>query len=121
MSKPIEDENVRVKDYFGTFLESVKRASPEYPDQAAPGGAPADSGSNASSGVGGIDVLTILAPLGRPMALADLMAQLNIGAMHVEGVLTPLVESGLIEVTGDPGSEMVSLTQDGARFTSAAS
>lgn len=121
MSKPSDDENVRVKDYFGTFLESVKRASPEYPDQSPPGGAATDSGSNSSSTVGGIDVLTILAPLGRPMSLPDLMAELNIGAMHVQGVLTPLVDSGLIEVTGDPGSEMVSLTQDGARFTSAAS
>jgi hypothetical protein len=118
----------QVNDYFGTFLESVKQASPEYPDQA-----PASSATTGSTGTGSttgqdvtlaadspVSAITILATLaakGPAMPLAELLGTLGIGSMQAGSILSPLIEAKFVTISGDPGSETVELTEDGARLT----
>jgi hypothetical protein len=112
VSKPSDDDS-QVKDYFGTFLETVKQASPDYPEtsSSAQSGLPTD--------VSAISVLVTLASNGEAMPLTTLLTKLGISALQSGSVLSPLIESKFVSITGAPGSETVALTPDGARLTSA--
>ena len=117
MSKPSQDES-QVKDYFGTFLESVKQASPEYPDES-PDVSSSASAPDTTSSVGGIAVLTALASESSTMPLSKLLDKLQVSVLEMGAILSPLIDSRLIDVTGSPGEEIVSLAPDGIRLTRA--
>jgi predicted transcriptional regulator len=126
-SPPQSQSTSQVNDYFGTFLESVKQASPEYPDQPPASSATTTATTGVTTGqdvtaepgstISAITILATLAATGPAMPLTDLLAELGISWMQAGSILSPLVESNFVTITGDPGSEMVQLTEDGTRLT----
>jgi hypothetical protein len=106
----------QVNDYFGTFLESVKQASPDYPNEAPAADAKPDAGSDTTA----LTVLATLANLGPAMPVADLLAKLGISSLQAGQILSPLLESKFVTITGEPGHETVELTAEGARLTTVA-
>jgi hypothetical protein len=139
VSKPTSDEP-QVRDYFGTFLETVKQASPEYPDigssaatedagaeapepapgaeagQAPTGSPTADASSGTSSSPTSIQVLQAIGDAGDGIPLSDLLVKLGVGALDAGRVLEPLVQSQFVSISGTPGQETVTLTPLGSRL-----
>ena len=110
----------RVKDYYGTFLESVKRSS----QQAVPNvdnrtDMPVPIGSSINPApVAPPDpshIAKVLQAAG-PISVTDLQGELQIGVFELLDHLRGLKDSGLVDLVGTPGSEVVRLTENGQRF-----
>ena len=110
----------RVKDYYGTFLESVKRSSQQSVsnvDNQTDTPVPIGAGINPAP-VAPPDpshIAKVLQAAG-PISVTDLQGELQIGVFELLDHLRGLKDSGLVDLVGTPGSEVVRLTENGQRF-----
>jgi hypothetical protein len=109
----------RVKDYYGTFLESVKRSSQveQNVESATDLPMPMGAGMNQAptSPADPVRIARTLSTAG-PISVAELQVQLQIGVFELLDHLRGLKESGLVDLVGSPGLEVVRLTENGKRF-----
>ena len=83
-------------DSFGTFLETMQRRESS---RQASGGSP-------------IALLTILAESG-PQPVPELLARSEMGFTDFSQALNTMREAGLLTLVGQPGQEVVELTETG--------
>jgi hypothetical protein len=122
----------RSRDVVGTFLKSVKGARPssgerwnppisiESSESPSSDDAPSDSDSPASAAAAAPSespsvVGVVLRQLSERdhVPIGELASDLRMPILEAAGVLTKLASTGLIQIHGEPGDELVVLTDSG--------
>lgn len=89
-------EQQKSSNYFGTFLETVKEA-------------PANEADTTTVP---LRLLQVLDQRG-PQKVQDLQAELALDLRTFTKVLDTTIEANLVQLSGEPGSEVVQLTEQG--------
>jgi hypothetical protein len=98
-------EESRVKDYFGTFLDSANRGT-------GPGDSPTVAPDRQISP---IEALAVLAREGE-MPIDQYQTTLGVNFLSLGTLLPRLVDLDLVEISGAPGQEQIRLTDEGQKY-----